>query len=349
VVSAVLFVVPGSLDTPTGGYAYDRRVIVELRRRSASVDVVDIGEGFPFPSAQRRADAGAALARLPAGVPVIVDGLALGVMPEAAAMLSARHRLVALVHHPLTLESGLAAAQAERLRASERAALAHAHHVIVTSTMTGRTLAIDFGVPSQNISVARPGCERVTPNAPRVRSPVHVLAVGSLVPRKGYDVLLAALATLRDLAWRLTITGERRDAATAAAVETQIGATGLSDRVRLVGAVSAEELARLYADADIFALASRFEGYGMAYAEAIAYGVPVVGTTGGAIPEVVPADAGMLVAPDDVVAFAAALRTLIGDVDRRAQLAAAARMAAVELPTWEAAADVFINVIGVCA
>jgi glycosyltransferase involved in cell wall biosynthesis len=349
VVNQVVFVVPGSLDTPTGGYVYDRNVIAELRRRGWQVEVVDVGDGFPFPSGLTRAAAEATLVRLPVGVPVVVDGLALGVLPDAAAALSAKHRLIALVHHPLALESGLTAADVDRLRASERAALAHAHHVIANSAMTGRTLEIDFGVPPARIAIARPGTARGALNPLRERSSVQLLAVGSLVHRKGYDVLLAAAALLRDLDWQLIITGERRDPATAAAVETQIAMLGLSDRVRLVGAVNADELARLYAEADVFVLASRFEGYGMAYAEAIAHGVPVVGTTGGAIAEVVPAEAGILVPPDDVGAFSAALRSVIGDAERRAQLAVGARAAAGRLPTWEQAAQVFVDVLGAAA
>ena len=72
--------------------------------------------------------------------------------------------------------------------------------------------------------------------------------------------------------------------------------TRLDERIAAPGAVSPERLAALYADADVFVLASRFEGYGMAYAEAIAHGLPVIGTNAGAIPETVPPDAGLLVA-----------------------------------------------------
>jgi glycosyltransferase involved in cell wall biosynthesis len=349
VVNQVVFVVPGSLDTPTGGYVYDRNVIAELRRRGWQVEVVDVGDGFPFPSGLTRAAAEATLVRLPVGVPVVVDGLALGVLPDAAAALGAKHRLIALVHHPLALESGLSAADIDRLRASERAALAQAHHVIVNSATTGRTLATDFGVPATRIAIARPGTARAARGRPRERPCVQLLAVGSLVHRKGYDVLVAAAAAVRDLDWRLTITGERRDPGTATAIEAQIAALGLNDRVRLVGAVSADELAQYYVQADVFVLASRFEGYGMAYAEAIAHGVPVIGTTGGAIAEVVPADAGILVPPDDVDAFSVALRNVIGDAERRAQLAAGARAAAERLPTWEQAAQAFVDVLGAAA
>ena len=135
---------------------------------------------------------------------------------------------------------------------------------------------------------------------------MRLLAVGAVVPRKGYDVLVAALATLTDLPWQLTIAGDRtRDRDTAAQLEADIARHGLGDRIAVLGAVSPQRLAELYADADLFVLASHFEGYGMAYAEAIAHGLPVIGTTAGAIPDTVPQDAGLLVAPDDVAAFAA--------------------------------------------
>ena len=137
----VAFAVPGDLATQTGGYAYDRRMIRELEVLGWSVDVVNLGGGFPYPSAEEREDARTRLAGVSVGYPIIVDGLSFGVLPDVAAELSRDHALIALVHHPLALESGLSAAQAEAFRASERAALARARHVIVTSAATARLLA----------------------------------------------------------------------------------------------------------------------------------------------------------------------------------------------------------------
>ena len=130
--------------------------------------------------------------------------------------------------------------------------------------------------------------------------------------RKGFDVLIAALATLADLPWRLTIAGDRtRNPTVAARLDADIATHKLRKRVEVLGAVPDQRIAALYAETDVFVLASRFEGYGMAYAEAIAHGLPVIGTTGGATPETVPGGAGILVAPEDAAALASALRRLI--------------------------------------
>src|SRR5262249_27404088 len=122
-------------------------------------------------------------------------------------------------------------------------------------------------------------------------------------------------------------------------------ARGLAERIEIVGSVPDERLAELHANADLFVLPSRFEGYGMAFAEAIAHGLPVIGTTAGAIPDTVPDGAGILVPPDDAAALARALRHLIGDEAERETLAAAARAAAAHLPTWRQSAQEFARAI----
>jgi glycosyltransferase involved in cell wall biosynthesis len=344
VVNEVVFAVPGDLANPTGGYAYDRRIIEGLATLGWRTAVVDLGDGFPFPTNAARAAARTRLAALPIGPPIVIDGLAFGALPEAAAALGATHSLVALVHHPLALETGLSAAASASLRASERAALACARHVIATSTTTARLLAADYDVPSERLSVVEPGTERVATPPHRVEGVIALLAVGAVVPRKGYDVLVAALARLKHLPWRLVIAGDcGRSVDTFRRLVADVAALGLSDRVRLAGTVTAEELASLYASADLFVLPSRFEGYGMAYAEAIAHGVPVIGTNAGAIPETVPADAGVLVPPDDVDMLAATLQRLMDNPAERERLAAGAR--ATAFPSWRGQAALFARAL----
>ena len=339
-----VFAVPGDLDTPTGGYAYDRRMIAELRALGWRPQVVNLGAGFPHPSALTRATARAQLNDVPKGRAVVIDGLAFGVMPDEAESLSQTHPLIAMVHHPLALESGVTPEDAAALRESERKALSFTHGVIVNSRTTADALA-DYGVPDERITVARPGTDRVSVVPRHHEGPVALLAVGSLVPRKGYDILIEALATLIDLPWHLTIVGDARDPATAEEVRAAIDQYKLGPRTSLLGAVTASRLAELYPLSELFVLPSRYEGFGMAYAEAIAHGLPVIGTTAGAIPETVPDAAGILVPPDDVPALAAALRHLIESPKERAQLAEGARVAAKHLPSWSESARLFSDAI----
>jgi glycosyltransferase involved in cell wall biosynthesis len=342
VVRRIAFAVPGDLATPTGGYAYDRRMIAELGRLGWTVDVFALGEGFPRPDARTKAQAEARLAAVPPGIPIVIDGLAFGVLPEAANALRGRYPLVALVHHPLALETGLSVAEAEEFRISERAALAATRAVVVTSAATARIVTAEYGVAAARITVAPPGTDRAAPAPGSRDGTVRLVSVGAIVPRKGFDLLIAALGTLGDLPWTLAIAGDRgRDPAAAARLDADIARFHLASRVKLLGALPAEQVAALYVGADLFVLASRFEGFGMAYAEALAHGLPVIGTTAGAIPDTVPPGAGLLVPPDDVTALAAALRRLIENQNERRSLAAAARRAAESLPTWQASARGF--------
>jgi glycosyltransferase involved in cell wall biosynthesis len=343
VVKPLAFAVPGDLDTPTGGYAYDKRMIAELRRLGWDVEVIDLGNEYPRPSDAARKNATEKLLALPQGMPLVIDGLAFGTMFVVASRLALRRKLVALVHHPIALESGLTRAEAATFQIIERTALGRAGRIVTTSHTTAQILATRYGVPERRLIVAPPGADKVAPaRGSGGAGPLALLAVGALVPRKGYDVLIAALATLTDLPWRLTIAGDRtRDPAAAQRLEADIACAGLAERITLAGAVPDKQLDALYDSADLFVLSSRYEGYGMAFAAAIAHGLPVIGTDSGAIPEAVPAEAGILVPPDNVPALAAALYRLITDGRERGRLAAAARTAAAQLPTWAESAVLF--------
>lgn len=338
-----LLAVPGDLATPTGGYEYARRLLGAARGAGLMLDHWPLPGGFPEPTDAVVEETLRRLETAPTGWPIIVDGLALGALP-AGLLGRIKTPLVALCHHPLALETGLDAARASRLRETERAALAAARHVITTSETTARTLIADFGVARERVTVARPGTDPAAEARGSGRG-CQILSVGSLTPRKGHDLLIAALAGLADLDWRLAIVGPAdRDPAHAAALARQISEAGLDGRVTLAGAADRAGLEAAYAGADLFALASRYEGYGMAYTEAMAHGLPVLGTETGAVREAT-RGAARLVPPGDVQALRDALGDLVESASARAALARGCREAAAGLPRWEDTARIVAGVL----
>ena len=340
--------VPGPLEQLTGGYIYDAHMVRGLRDLGRPVRVHNLEGRFPDADQAARYALDDALRSMPEGARVVVDGLAMGGAPEPIETHAHRVKIVALVHHPLADETGWSDADKTRLATSERRALASCVGVVVSSAFTGRNLA-PYGVPAERVRVVVPGTEPAAPAVgPGSSRPPELLCVASLTPRKGHDVLLAALERVRDLRWTCTCAGSAsRDPAHAARVRRLLADAGLSDRVRLVGEREGDALEELYGKASLFVLTSYHEGYGMALAEALARGLPVVSTTGGAIPFTVPADAGRLVAPGDPGAFSAALRSLLGPsgASERARLSEAARRHAASLPTWRDSAAAFAAAI----
>lgn len=324
------FAYPGDLQARSGGYGYDRRLIGALRDLDWNVHLVPLGDGFPLSPDYAAAEA--ALASIPEGGLLLIDGLAFGVMDSWAQREAAKRQVFALVHHPLALETGLADETKAELAARERQALSNTRGVIVTSAATATEMVASYGIEVDDLVVATPGTDPV-PLATGSGDPFCILSVGSLTRRKGHDILIDALASLVDLDWTCRIVGSRTlDASLALELDGQIRRLGLQGRVSLVGEV--EDVRSEFARADLFALASRYEGYGMVFAEALAHGLPIVACAAGAVPDVVPASAGMLVAPDDALAFAGALRRLLTEPDTRVTMADASAVAGAALPSW---------------
>ncbi len=339
----VAFAIPGDIALPTGGYAYDRNLIGHIQPFGVRLSHLPLPGGFPFPDAAERAETMTRLTALRDVSLLLIDGLAYGAF-DAAMLAAVPKPVVALVHHPLGLETGLTPQQRDALFALEGEALRCARHIIATSQTTAATLVALFSLARETITVAEPGValpERAMCSGVRAEratghtAPVHILSAGAVVPRKGHDVLIDALAALQDLPWRASIAGSLdRSPETARDLAERIADCGLTGRVELAGALGDEALAALYRSADVFALASRYEGYGMVFAEAMAHGLPIVATTAGAIPETVPAAAGLLVPPDDTAALATALRAMIERTDLRRMCGEAAFAHAQTLPRW---------------
>ena len=333
----VVFAFPGDLATPTGGYRYDRRVMDELRALRWDVRPLSLPADFPDPSDASLTEAERQLAATPPDAVLLIDGLAYGALPVALIDRLDR-RIVALVHHALGLETGLSPLRAAALLASEKAALSRAARVVANSSSTAAFLFGKFGVAKDKITVAEPGVDP----APRARGsdgPPLLLSVGAVTPRKGFDTLVAALKKIADLPWECRIAGRLDvDAAAAGSLRAAIAKLRLDRRVKLLGALDDAALAREYDRARLFVLASHFEGYGMAYTEALARGLPIVAGDGGASAHTVPADAGVLVPPGDADALAAMLRRLLTDPAELNRRAEAAWRHAERLPRWRGTA-----------
>ncbi len=324
--------VPAPFDTVSGGYGYDRRMVGAWRASGHTVSVRELAGSHPLADAAAIGDAAAAW-NAADGIPLI-DGLALPAFAAHAASFAERGA-VGLIHHPVSMEAGLAPDEQAALREIERTLFPLLPRIVVTSATTAATLTQDFAVPAARIHVVIPG----TDPAPRCTgsgaATCHILSLGSFTTRKGHDVLLRALARLFDLDWRLTIAGALEDGPVAASLKTLAAELGIAPRVHFLGPLLDADLAAMWQSADLFALATHYEGYGMAIAEALKRGLPCAITNGGAAGKLVPPEAGAVCEPGDVVTLSKSLRRMIFDTDLRRDMADAAFAAGAKLPGWD--------------
>jgi glycosyltransferase involved in cell wall biosynthesis len=338
-------VLPAGIDDvrrPSGGNVYDRRLAEALAADGWQVEEHPVGGSWPRPDAAARSALATAVAAIPAGSAVVLDGLIGSAAPDMVAAEAGRLRVVVLVHSPFgdgtALPVVLPDEELAAVRRDEAAALAAATAVLTTSRWTQGWLVDHYGIAAERVHVAEPGSVPA-PWSPGTAGGGELLCVAAVTPGKGHDVLVSALATLRDLAWRCVCVGALDLAPEhVAAVRRRTAAAGLADRVCFAGPRTGADLERAYAAADLLVLASRAETYGLVVTEALARGLPVVATAVGGVAEALGGTAvgrpGHLVEPGDPEAFAAALRSWLEDGAERDRLRAAAVARAAELPTW---------------
>ena len=336
----VAFIVPGRIATVSGGYGYDRAIVAGLGAAGHAVEVIEIGGRHPLPDDAAIAAARAAWVGLAEDAIPVIDGLGLPAFAGLQSALAARAS-VGLIHHPTALETGRNEDDRAALKAIEARMFPALRRIVVTSAPTGERLAAEFGVNPQRIAVVVPGTSDA-PRSPGSGGPgCEILALGGLIPRKGYDVLLRSFVKLFDLDWRLTIAGGPLDGPYGQSLRALADELGIAARVTFAGEVVDAALEALWRRADIFALATHYEGYGMAIAEALKRGIPVAVTSGGAAGALVTPEAGVVCEPGDIVTLSKSLRRLIFDVKLRHDVAEAAWQVGQTLPDWPAQARLF--------
>jgi len=342
----ILFVIPGDINLPTGGYRYDKEIINAWKASGIDVKLVSLEGNYPFPTSADKAKAIAAIDTFPKADIAVVDGLLGGAAPDFIDALSQVMPVTALIHHPLCLENGLDEDTAKTLEASEQKGLEFVSHIITTSPATTKTVFNLFGFDRDKIHTVLPGVKRTQISKGSKSQTVHLLCVGSVIERKGHKILLKALSALKHLDWRLDCYGSTAfDEKLFDELQDFINCEGLSDKVKFHGAVSDELLEASYVKSDVFVLPSLFEGYGMVYAEAIVCGLPVIATTAGAIPDTVPETCGILAEPDNVKSLKEALEKMISDDALRNNYKQGALDAAADFPTWQSSANQFAEIL----
>jgi glycosyltransferase involved in cell wall biosynthesis len=348
VTTAVHIVVPAGIDDmarPSGGNAYDRRVCRGLAAAGLTVHVHEVPVPGPWPDVPSSAALADALSRIPDRALVLVDGLVASPAPEVLVPEARRLRLVALVHMPLgegTADAGV--------REREGAVLSAAASVVTTSAWARRVVLQLYSLPVDRVHVAEPGVDAAE-LAPGTATAGALLSVAAVIPGKGHDVLLDALATLTGLCWQCLCVGSlERDPIFVERLRRRIVAGGMDGRVRFSGPQAGAELAGSYSAADVLVLPSRAETYGMVVTEALARGLPVVAAEVGGVTEALGHGAdcvrpGVLVPPGDAAALGDALRAWLEDTDLRRRLRRAARERRESLVGWSSTISVLAGVI----
>jgi glycosyltransferase involved in cell wall biosynthesis len=341
-VNVVDVLVPDGIDDParpSGGNAYDRRVCRGLAAMGWRVREHAVPGSWPWPDAAAQQAVARVIGSIADGGIALVDGLIASTVPAVLVPAARRLSLVVLVHMPLGDASHAQAVAG----ASERecAVLSAARAVVTTSSWTRGRLLERYALRPERVHVAEPGTDPAAP-APGTAGGTKLLCVAAVIPDKGHDLLLAALAAIADLPWRCVCVGTLdRDPAFVDRLRRRAEAHGVSDRFCLTGAYPSEQLDRAYATADALVLASHAETYGMVVAEALARGLPVIATAVGGLPDALGRTAdgqrpGLLVPHDDPGALTAALRSWLRDADLRRRLRQAASERRQMLPGWPA-------------
>lgn len=348
----IVLAYPGPKDTVSGGYEYDRELCAGLRRLGLTVSEISFPSGFPFPDNETISTAIAQIEQQALGSVILLDGLAASSAPELCIAARNRGPLLLLIHHPLADEVGLTPDAASQFAILERKAIQQADWLVVTSDFTRGRLISDYGAPEAKIQVAEPGVMRgqnkclgaetglnSDPGA-ETNLVYQLLCVGSITPRKGHLALFKALMLLdrhgrdKDAKWHLSCVGPLNADPDHSKV-VQEAAKELGERVSFTGSLNREDLAAHYAKSDLLISAASFEGFGMAVAEAIAVGLPVIGFEGGALQTTHAGQAADLVANNDVEALSARLERFMHSSDYRIALRDRARGAQEGLTDWD--------------
>ena len=336
-------VVYGSLDVLSGGNLYDQKLVEVLRARDHHVDVLSIPGGsyawnlaWNLSRSLRR--------RIVSGRydVLLEDELCHPSLFHSNRVLRTPARVVSIVHH-LRSSEDRPRWQNDLYRRVEKRYLESVDAFVFNSHTTRETVESLLSQKTRSV-VATPGGDRLgrplerdaVLRRAREEGALRILFVGNLIPRKGLHVLLDALARIPERDVRLDVAGsDSMDRAYAAAAREKVRSLGLEDRVRFHGTLEGDDLAARFLEAQVLVVPSSYEGFGIVYVEAMAFGLPAIASASGATDEIVRHETtGFLVPPGDGWSLARRIESLVEDRDLLARLSLNALDTFDDHPGW---------------
>ena len=327
--------IPGDINTLTGGYIYNKRMVNGLLEMGHNVQVYSLAVDFPFPSPESTQQFVNIINAIPKCETIIIDSLAFGAIPELLRKIKPNHPIVALIHMPLSIRNEFTAAQRKRLSIREKEAFSYADLILVTSPFTMNLLK-GMGIDPVNIIVVLPGVEVLSHKNKYALFPRKLITVSNFTRNKGHLLLVDALKELKYLNWTLDCYGNTNfDPEYVDTLSRLIDFNNLTDRIFLHAPITGNDLSQVYVNSDLLIHPSEFETYGMVLTEAMAHGIPVIASAGGAITQTVPASIGVFFKENDTYSLQQTIKDLLLNLNKYHNLCKQASNYINQAQAWE--------------
>lgn len=343
-------VIYGGLETISGGYIYDRKLVEHLRSQGDRVEIISL----PWRNYGRHLTDNLSLTLRRRLRRISVDMLLQDELNHPSLfwlngwLRSKMHYpVIAIVHH-LRCSEARPAWQNRLYRWVERQYLLSVDGFVLNSQTTRGIVEGVLGAAKPAV-VAYPAGDRLRPQllpgqiADRARQPgpLRILFIGNLIPRKGLHTLLDGLSCLSRSTWQLDVVGRLDlDPAYTRSIQRRIARMGLTSQVSLSGSLPDVQLGLRLAQSHLLCVPSSYEGFGIVYLEGMGFGLPAIASTAGAAPEIIThGQDGFLIPPGDGAALAGHLNSLIQDRECLARMSLAAYQRYGGHPTWAETAE----------
>ena len=339
--------VPGDINTLTGGYIYNKRMVNGLLEMGHNIKVYSIAVDFPFPSPESRQQFVNIINAIPKDETIIIDSLAFGAIPELLRKIKLNHPIIALIHMPLSVRNEFTDVQNKRLSILEKKAFTYADLIVVTSAFTMNLLK-ELGVDPLKIVVVLPGVEVLSHKNKYALFPYKLITVSNFTRNKGHLLLVDALNEIKYLNWTLDCYGNTDfDPEYVDTISRLIDFNNLTDKIFIHGPITGNELSKAYVNSDLLIHPSEFETYGMVLTEAMAHGVPVIASAGGAIAQTVPASIGAFFKVNDSKSLQQTIKELLLDSNKYQNLCKEASNYINQAQSWAKSIKDFENALKV--